>query len=129
MKADNCNMAIRRSKRPAARGYARLWQLVLAAATAALGGCTPPRHSGLIPPTSTAVVADAESAPPAASQEDLATILKKMEAVYDEVKDYRTEVETIVFKKDGSFKTEKSVYTFKKPKWIRLDFLSPHPPL
>ena len=50
-----------------------------------------------------------------------------MEAAYDEVKDYQTEVETILFKEDGSFKTEKSLYTFKKPKWIRLDFVSPHP--
>jgi len=126
-KADNRNMEIQRTRRPAARGNARLWQVVLAAATAALGGCTPPRHGGFIPPAPTAVVADAEPAPSAASQENLATILKKMEAAYDKIKDYRTEVETVVFEKDGSFKTEKSVYTFKKPKWIRLDLVSPHP--
>jgi outer membrane lipoprotein-sorting protein len=126
-KANNCNMEIQRTRRPAARGDARLWQLVLAAGTVALGGCSLPRGNAFIPPAPTAVVARAESAPPAALQDDVETVLKKMEAVYDEVKDYKTEVETIIFEKDGSFKTEKSVYTFKKPKWIRLDFVSPHP--
>jgi outer membrane lipoprotein-sorting protein len=59
--------------------------------------------------------------------DDVETVLKKMEAAYDEVKDYQTEVEVIIYKKDGSFKTERSLYTFKKPKWIRLDLLSSHP--
>jgi outer membrane lipoprotein-sorting protein len=58
---------------------------------------------------------------------DVETVLKKMEAAYDEVKDYQTEVEVKIYKKDGSFKTERSLYTFKKPKWIRLDFVSSHP--
>jgi len=58
---------------------------------------------------------------------DVETVLKKMEAAYDEVKDYQTEVEVTIYNKDGSFKTEKSLYTFKKPKWIRLDFESSHP--
>ena len=74
-----------------------------------------------------AAVAGAESTPPAALQDDVETLLKQMEAAYDEVKDYQADVEIILFKEDGSFKTEKSVYTFKKPKWIRLDFVSPHP--
>ena len=58
---------------------------------------------------------------------DVETVLKKMEAAYDEVMDYQTEVEVTIYNKDGSFKTEKSLYTFKKPKWIRLDFESSHP--
>ena len=58
---------------------------------------------------------------------DVEAVLKKMEAAYDEVKDYQTEVEVKIYKKDGSFKTERSLYTFKKPKWIRLDFVSSHP--
>jgi outer membrane lipoprotein-sorting protein len=58
---------------------------------------------------------------------DVETVLKKMEAAYDEVKDYQTEVEVTIYNKDGSFKTEKSLYTFKKPKWIRLDLESSHP--
>jgi outer membrane lipoprotein-sorting protein len=104
-----------------------LWKLVLAAVTVALGGCSLPLANGFIPPAPIAVVAGAGSAPPAASQDDVKTVLKKMEAAYDEVKDYQTEVEIIYFKKDGSIKTEMSLYTFKKPKWIRLDFVSPHP--
>jgi len=59
--------------------------------------------------------------------DDVETVLKKMEAAYDEVKDYQTEVEVKIYKKDGSFKTERSLYTFKKPKWIHLDFVSSHP--
>jgi len=58
---------------------------------------------------------------------DVETVLKKMEAAYDEVMDYQTKVEVTIYNKDGSFKTEKSLYTFKKPKWIRLDFESSHP--
>jgi len=58
---------------------------------------------------------------------DVETVLKKMEAAYEEVKDYQTEVEVTIYNKDGSFKTEKSLYTFKKPKWIRLDLVSSHP--
>jgi outer membrane lipoprotein-sorting protein len=59
--------------------------------------------------------------------DDVETVLKKMEAAYDEVRDYQTEVEVKIYKSDGSFKTDRSLYTFKKPKWIRLDFLSSHP--
>jgi len=59
--------------------------------------------------------------------DDVETVLKKMEAAYDEVKDYQTEVEVKIYKKDASFKTERSLYTFKKPKWIRLDLVSSHP--
>jgi outer membrane lipoprotein-sorting protein len=58
---------------------------------------------------------------------DVETVLGKMEAAYEEVKDYQTEVEVTIYNKDGSFKTEKSLYTFKKPKWIRLDLVSSHP--
>jgi len=59
--------------------------------------------------------------------DDVETILRKMEVAYDEVKDYQTDVEVTIYKKDGTFKTERSLYTFKKPKWIRLDLLSSHP--
>ena len=126
-KAKDCNMEMQRTRGSAARGYARLWRLVLAAGTVALGGCSLPRPNGFLPPASLAVAAGAESAPPAASRDDVETLLKKMEAAYDQVKDYQTDVEILLFKEDGSFKTEKSLYTFKKPKWIRLDFVSPHP--
>lgn len=58
---------------------------------------------------------------------DVEAVLKKMEAAYDGVKDYQTEVEVRVYNKDGSFKTKKSLYTFKKPKWIRIEVVSPFP--
>jgi len=49
-----------------------------------------------------------------------------MEAAYAQVNDYTTKVEVRTYKRDGSFETEKFLYSFKKPKWIRLDFESPH---
>jgi outer membrane lipoprotein-sorting protein len=54
------------------------------------------------------------------------TLFKKMESVYEGVNGYRTSVEVRTFKRDGSSETERFFYTFKKPKWIRLDFESPH---
>jgi outer membrane lipoprotein-sorting protein len=56
---------------------------------------------------------------------DTETLLKKMESAYANVNDYRTSVEVRTFKRDGSSETERFFYTFKKPKWIRLDFESP----
>jgi outer membrane lipoprotein-sorting protein len=127
LKAKNCNIEIRRTRRPAARGYAWLWKLVLAAGTVGLGGCSLPRANSVVPPAPIAAVAGAEPAPPAALQHDVETILKQMEAAYDEVKDYQAEVEVILFEEDGSIKSEKSLYTYKKPKWTRIDLRSPHP--
>jgi outer membrane lipoprotein-sorting protein len=120
-------MEVQRTRGPAARGYTRLLKLVLAAGTVALGGCGLPRSNGFIPLAPIDAVAGAEPTQSAALQDNVESVLKKMEAAYDEVQDYGTEVETVFFKKDGSFKTTKSLYTFKKPKWIRLDFVSPHP--
>ncbi len=54
-------------------------------------------------------------------------VVKKMQAAYETVTDYRANVEVKHYKKDGTFETEKFRYTFKKPTWIRLDFESPHP--
>ncbi len=58
---------------------------------------------------------------------DIPTLLNKMDTAYAGVNDYRAEMEVRKYEKDGSFETEKFLYTFKKPKWIRLDFQSPHP--
>ncbi|MGA2318642.1 MAG: hypothetical protein ABSG71_20035 [Thermodesulfobacteriota bacterium] len=57
---------------------------------------------------------------------DADTILKKMVSAYALVKDYQTNVEVRTYKTGGSFETQKFLYTFKKPKWIRLDLESPH---
>lgn len=53
-------------------------------------------------------------------------LLKKMEAAYARVEDYQMNVEVKNYKSDGSSEIQKFLYTFKKPKWIRIDFESPH---
>jgi len=111
----------------AARKYAMLRKLGPAAATVVVAACTLPRADRFIPPPPRAVVAGAEPSPPAALQEDGQRIVKKMATAYDAVEDYQAEVETVFFAADGSFTTQKSWYTFRKPHWIRLDFVSPHP--
>jgi len=57
---------------------------------------------------------------------DTEIILKKMETAYAEVNDYQANMEVRTYQRGGSFETKKFLYTFKKPKWIRLDFESPH---
>jgi outer membrane lipoprotein-sorting protein len=57
---------------------------------------------------------------------DAPIILKRMESAYARVKDYQTDAEVRAYKSDGSFETQEFLYTFKRPKWIRLDFESPH---
>lgn len=54
------------------------------------------------------------------------SLLKKTETAYANVNDYRTRVDVRTFKSDGSSETEKFLYSFKRPKWIRIDFESPH---
>lgn len=57
---------------------------------------------------------------------DISTLLSRMEAAYSRVTDYRATVEVKTFKSDGSSEVQQFLYTFKKPKRIRLDFESPH---
>jgi outer membrane lipoprotein-sorting protein len=58
---------------------------------------------------------------------DIQDLLKKMESAYAEVTDYQAKMEVRTYSNDHSYKAEKFLYTFKKPKSIRLDFESPHP--
>ncbi len=60
------------------------------------------------------------------SPSDAQFLLKKMEGAYAEVSDYQANLEVRTFGKDGSFETRKFLYTFKKPKKLRLDFESPY---
>lgn len=53
-------------------------------------------------------------------------LFKKMETAYARVTDYQTRVEVKTYKGNGFLKTEKFLYTFKKPNRIRLDFESPY---
>jgi outer membrane lipoprotein-sorting protein len=122
-------MVIQRTRGPAARGYARLWDFALAAGILILGGCSLPRATDSIPAAPITTVAGAKTAPPIAFQGDVETVLENMKVAYDKVKDYQTEVGITFFEKDGSSRTETTLYTFKKPKWIRLDFVSPRPGL
>jgi outer membrane lipoprotein-sorting protein len=57
---------------------------------------------------------------------DAQFLLKRMEGAYAEVNDYQANMEVRTFGKDGSFETRIFLYTFKKPKKIRLDFESPY---
>jgi len=57
---------------------------------------------------------------------DTDSLLKRMESAYARVNDYQTNVEVRTYNTEASFETKKFLYTFKKPKWIRLDFESPH---
>ena len=66
------------------------------------------------------VAAAAENLP------DASKLLEHMEAAYAAVNDYRTNVEKRTFRSDGSVEVEKFLYTFKKPKSIRIDLESPH---
>jgi outer membrane lipoprotein-sorting protein len=58
---------------------------------------------------------------------DINTMLEKMEAAYSGVTDYQARMDVRTYRHDGSFQTDKFLYTFKKPGSIRLDFESPHP--
>jgi len=53
---------------------------------------------------------------------DAENIVKKMESSYAEVKDYEMRVEVRSTGSEGSFKTEKFLYTFKKPHTIRIAY-------
>ncbi len=55
------------------------------------------------------------------------SLLKKMESAYAQVGDYQANIEVKNYKSDGSSELKKFLYTFKKPKLIRLDFESPYP--
>jgi outer membrane lipoprotein-sorting protein len=54
-------------------------------------------------------------------------LLNKMESAYAEVTDYQVKMEVRTYSNNHSYKAEKFLYTFKKPKNIRLDLESPHP--
>ena len=57
---------------------------------------------------------------------DLESILQRMEASYATVTDYQSRVEVTSAEQDGTLTTEKFLYTFKRPKQVRIDFERPH---
>ena len=64
---------------------------------------------------------------PVAHAAQMETIIQKMEAIYATVLDYQSTVEVTSTSQDGSLTREKFLYTFKRPKRIRIDFEVPHP--
>lgn len=57
---------------------------------------------------------------------DSETLLPKMEEAWARVNDYRASVGVQTYTKENMFESERFVYSFKKPNWIRIDFESPH---
>ena len=64
--------------------------------------------------------------PAFAEEPEWRALLDRVEKAYAALTDYRAQVEVRTYGTDGSFETERFLYTFKKPKWIRLDFEAPH---
>lgn len=61
------------------------------------------------------------------TQEDVASIMTKMETAYGRVDDYQMETEVRVYRDGRIVETKRFRYTFKKPNHIRLDFEAPYP--
>ena len=57
---------------------------------------------------------------------EIETLIRKMKVAYAAVSDYQAHMEVRTFRTDGSFDIRIFLYTFKKPKKIRLDFESPY---
>ena len=57
---------------------------------------------------------------------DAQTLLDQMREAWSRVEDYQASVEVRSREENGSFETQKFLYTFKKPLCIRLDLESPH---
>ena len=64
---------------------------------------------------------------PLAHTAQMETIIQKMEASYATVADYQSTVEVTSAGQEGSLTREKFLYTFKRPKRIRIDFEVPNP--
>jgi outer membrane lipoprotein-sorting protein len=61
----------------------------------------------------------------AADQGDALAVLKRMESVYETVKDYRVRVQVILAAENAAKRTEEFIYTFKKPRQVRIDYQMP----
>lgn len=63
----------------------------------------------------------------AADHADAQALLKRMEAAYEAVNDYRVLVQVILPAENTAKRTEEFIYTFKKPRHVRIDFQMPQP--
>jgi len=63
----------------------------------------------------------------AANPADGQAVLKRMESAYAAVKDYRVLVQVVLAGENAGRRTEEFVYTFKKPRQVRMDYQMPQP--
>jgi hypothetical protein len=63
----------------------------------------------------------------AANHEDTQVLLKRMESAYEALKDYRVLVQVMLPAENAAKRTEEFIYTFKKPRQVRIDFQIPQP--
>ncbi len=63
----------------------------------------------------------------AANPADGQAVLKRMESAYAAVKDYRVLVRVVLAGENAGRRTEEFVYTFKKPRQVRIDYQMPQP--
>ncbi len=61
------------------------------------------------------------------SAETAMTVLENMRAAYEQVDAYQARMEVNTAKADGSREVERFVYSFRKPRQVRLDMETPHP--
>ena len=70
-------------------------------------------------------IAPAQTPPPQEGNR-VRELAEKMKAAFKEIEDYSSEVEQIYFKDGMESERHRFKYFFKKPRWIRVDFLQPH---
>ncbi|MGE5838959.1 MAG: LolA family protein [Deltaproteobacteria bacterium] len=63
----------------------------------------------------------------AANPADAADLLRRMESAYERVKDYRALVEVVLDGGGAGLRKEEFLYTFKKPRQVRIDYKTPQP--
>ena len=60
------------------------------------------------------------------NEEQAAVIIGKLKAAYAQVSDYRMETEVNIYNDGRAVETERFLYTFRKPRHIRIDMESPY---
>ena len=64
--------------------------------------------------------------PPAQEGSRVRELAEKMKTAFEGVQDYSSEVEQIYFKDGVESERHRFKYFFKKPRWIRVEFIQPH---
>jgi outer membrane lipoprotein-sorting protein len=59
-------------------------------------------------------------------QEQVMSIIGRVESAYAQIEEYQTETEVSVYREGQIVETERFLYTFKKPDHVRIDMESPH---